>query len=80
MTQQTTTTRMKILSIGLAIAAVLVGVECVRAAVSHHDSARAVVSVPANDRLAAELDPVFVQKLSERWSRPYRHRDTVAQR
>jgi len=81
MTRRTMTTRMKILSIGLSVAAVLVGVECVRAAVSHHVSARAEGSVPATDLVAAELDPVFVQRLAERWNRPYRHtHDAVAQR
>jgi hypothetical protein len=66
---------------GLALVAVLIGAECVRAAVSHHETIGLVAesSVPAApaapvapaNLVAAELDPVFMQKLADRWRGPY---------
>jgi len=76
MSKRTIGAPMKLFSIGLTIAAVMIGAEYVRAAVGHHDQARAAAPMSA-----AELDPVFVQKLAEQWLRPYRGRhDAVVQR
>jgi hypothetical protein len=53
----------------LVLVAVLIGAECVRAAVTS-DRAEAQSSSPAS-LVAAELDPTFVQKLVDRMRAPY---------
>ncbi len=57
----------KLVRVGLALIVVLVGAEYVRAASSHRDAIgpAAESAVPAQ-LAAAELDPVFMQKLADR--------------
>ena len=61
----------KLVPAGLALLVMLVGAEYVRAA-SHRDTIGAAAeSAAPGDFVAAELDPVFMQKLTDRWRRPY---------
>ena len=55
---------------GLVAVAVLIAAECVRAGVGHFDDVTGSVAAPT-DLVAAELDPVFVQKLAYRMRAPY---------
>jgi hypothetical protein len=51
----------------LALLAVLIGAECVRAGVSNYEATGSIVAATApTDLVAAELDPVFMQKLAQR--------------
>lgn len=78
---RTLTAGAKLLSVGLALAAVLIGAEYVRAAGSHHEVDSAVEEISPTDLVAAELDPAFVQKLAERSRGPYeRSHRAIAQR
>jgi hypothetical protein len=63
----------KLIPAGLALIAVLIGAECVRAGVGHYDDATGSIAVTAQTTqlVAAELDPVFVQKLALRSRAPY---------
>lgn len=65
-----TTTAWLVLA-ALALVTVLVWAECVRAGVER-DDITGTVAAPAAERVAAELDPVFTQKLARRWLAPYR--------
>ena len=57
----------KVLAITIAAFATAVGAECVRAAVNHHGTINTVVeSHSYADLPAAEMDPVFGQKLAQR--------------
>jgi hypothetical protein len=57
----------------LALVAVLIGAECVRAGVGYYDDTTGSLSEAANstDLVAAELDPAFVRKLALRSRAPY---------
>jgi hypothetical protein len=55
---------------GLAALAVLIAAECVRASVGHSDDITGSIAAPT-ELVAAELDPVFVQKLAYRMRAPY---------
>jgi len=64
--------RAKLAAVGLAFVAVLVGAEYVRAAVDQTETYINVVEFASPAGLvAAELDPVFAQKLVERVRGPY---------
>ena len=70
--QRAVIVRAKFVPVALALVAVLIGAECVRAAVSHHETiGSAVESAGPADLVAAELDPVFAQKLAARSRRSY---------
>jgi hypothetical protein len=84
MIEQGTLPGVKLLPAGLALLAVLVGAECVRAGAAHYDQYETTGSIaePAapSDLVAAELDPVFTQKLAQRWRAAYeRSRAAIAQ-
>ena len=74
MTERATIMRAKLVAVGLAFVAVLIGAEYVRTAVdqpqTHENIAEA--ASPAG-LVAAELDPVFAYKLVERVRGPYEH-------
>ena len=61
----------------LALLAVLIGVECVRAGVAHYDQYETTGSIAGaatpSELVAAELDPVFMKKLAQRSRAPYEH-------
>jgi hypothetical protein len=69
MKQQVMTMRSKPMAAGLAIMVVLIGGECVRAAGDHHTLD--VEAMLPTELVAAELDPVFVQKLVDRMRAPF---------
>lgn len=76
MIEQGTLPGAKLLPVGLALLAVLIGVECVRAGVTHYDRYETTGSIGAgtatgSDLVAAELDPVFMEKLAQRSRAPY---------
>lgn len=55
---------------GLVAVAVLIAAECVRAGAGHYDDVTGSITAPT-ELVAAELDPVFVQKLAYRMRAPY---------
>ena len=59
--------RSKLIIVALALVVMLIGAEYVRAGGEHRDG----FEVGANDSIAAELDPVFAQKLVDRMRGPY---------
>jgi hypothetical protein len=62
----------KLIPAGMALVVVLIGAEYVRAAASHRDTTGTMAaSIAPADLVAAELDPVFMQKLTDRSRRPY---------
>jgi hypothetical protein len=72
MTERTTIMRAKLVAVGLALAAVLVGAEYVRAEVHQPGTDGTIVESASPAGLgAAELDPIFAQKLVERVRGPY---------
>lgn len=75
MIEQGTLPGLKLFPAGLALLAVLVGAECVRAGATHYDQYETTGSIAGpttpTDLVAAELDPVFTQKLAQRWRAPY---------
>jgi hypothetical protein len=81
MIEQGTFPGVKLLPAGLALLAVLIGAECVRAGVDHYDPYETTGSIAgaatSGDLVAAELDPVFMQKLAQRWRAPYERSHAV---
>jgi hypothetical protein len=81
MIEQGTLPAVKLLPAGLALLAILVGAECVRAGAAHYDQYETTGSIAApatpGDLVAAELDPVFMQKLAQRWRAPYERSHAV---
>lgn len=81
MIEQGTLPVVKLFPAGLALLAVLVGAECVRAGVAHYDQYETTGSIAGKaaptDLVAAELDPVFTQKLAQRWRAPYERAHAV---
>jgi hypothetical protein len=81
MIEQGTLPGVKLLPAGLALLAVLIGAECVRAGVGHYDQYETTGSISrattAGELVAAELDPVFMQKLAQRWRAPYERAHVV---
>ena len=72
MTERVITMRAKFMAAGLAVMAVLIGAECVRAGVVHYDVTGSIAqSASATALIAAELDPAFAQKLVDRVRGPY---------
>jgi len=67
MVGQVDTMRSKLIIVVLALVAVLIGAEYVRAGGDHRDG----FEIAPSDVVAAELDPVFTQKLAERMRGPY---------
>ena len=82
MIEQGTLPGIKLLPAGLALLAVLIGAECVRAGVDHYDPYETTGSIAgaatSGDLVAAELDPVFMQKLAQRWRAAYERSHAVA--
>lgn len=75
MIEQGTLPGLRLFPAGLALLALVIGAECVRAGAAHYDpyettGSIAVSAAPA-DLVAAEMDPVFMQKLAQRWRAPY---------
>jgi hypothetical protein len=81
MIEQGTLPGVKLLPAGLTLLAVLIGAECVRAGAAHYDQYETMGSIAGSatstDLVAAELDPVFTQKLAQRWRAPYEHSHAV---
>jgi hypothetical protein len=72
MTERTIIVRAKLVAVGLALVAVLVGAEYVRAEVYQPATDRTTIESASPAGLgAAELDPIFAQKLVERVRGPY---------
>jgi hypothetical protein len=81
MIEQGTLPGAKLLPAGFALLAVLVGVECVRAGSAHHEQYETTGSIAGSatpaDLVAAELDPIFTQKLAQRWRASYERSHTA---
>ena len=72
MTTKVVMTGARLIPAGLALIAVLIGAECVRAGVGYYDDTTGSIPEAAvSDLVAAELDPVFVRKLALRSRAPY---------
>jgi hypothetical protein len=56
---------------GMAALTVLIAAECVRAGVGHYDDDTTGNVTTATDLVAAELDPIFMQKLAYRMRAAY---------
>jgi hypothetical protein len=83
MTERATIMRAKLVAVGLALVAVLIGAEYVRAAVDQPETHESVAeSASPAGLVAAELDPIFAYKLVERVRGPYErsHRLTAQAR
>jgi hypothetical protein len=62
----------RLLLVALALTVALIWTECVRAGIGRDDATGSVALLSADtELLAAELDPVFTQKLADRWSAPF---------
>jgi hypothetical protein len=72
MTERASIMRAKFMAAGLAVMAILIGAECVRAGVARYDVTGSIAqSASATALIAAELDPTFAQKLVDRVRGPY---------